>query len=102
MLKKLSFFGVILVCSVFLLILLISHRLVTSTSFEYSPLQSIGRTIQSWKNLEDGVDKSDPSNLYDDSFQAEILQTITNQRKKIEIEMTGYNYPDGKFNISAR
>lgn len=105
MVRKFSLFGIILVCSVFLLILFVSHRLVTSTSLEHSPFQSIGRTIQSWSMVNEIGEKIDNSaflNPFEDNITAEILSVVSEQRQIIAQEMTGYKYPHGRYNISAK
>lgn len=105
MIKKFSLLGVVLVCSVFLLILFVSHRLVTTTSFEHSPLQSIGRTIQSWSVVNEVNEKIDGSyflNLFDDNVTAEIISVINEQRRLIAQEMIGYRYPKGRYDNPAR
>ena len=105
MIRRFSVLGVILVCSVFLLILLVSHRLVTSTSFENSSLNSFGRTIQSWSlgnEINDKSDGSDFFNIFEDNITAEIINVISEQRKLIAQEMTGYKYPHGRYNIAAK
>lgn len=105
MVRRFSLLSVVLVCSVFLLIIFVSHRLVTSTSFEHSPLQSIGRTIQSWSmnnEINDKIDGTEFLNPYEDNVTAEIFSAISEQRKLIAQEMIGYNYPNGKYNIAAK
>lgn len=95
MLKKFSLFGIILVCSVFLLIIFVSHRLATSSSFEYLPFQTIGRTIQSWSVIDDISSKNDNSlfyNILEENLTLEILAVINEQRHKIQNEMKGYKY----------
>ncbi|KAK6620745.1 hypothetical protein RUM43_011040 [Polyplax serrata] len=98
MMKKFSFFGIVLVCSVFVLIIFVSHRLVTNTSFEYMPFQSIGRTIQSWSAVEDISDRGDNSLFYslvEENHTLEILSVINEQRAKIRKEMKDYTLSDG-------
>lgn len=40
-------------------------------------------------------------NSYEDNLTVEILNVLRNQRKIVEMEMSTYKYPRGKYNISA-
>lgn len=105
MVRRFSLLGIILVCSVLFLILFVSHRLVTYPSFERSPLQSIGRTIQSWSmgsEMSDKMEGTEFLNPFEDNITAEILSVISEQRKLIAQEMADYKYPHGRHNINAK
>ncbi|XP_046670248.1 carbohydrate sulfotransferase 5-like [Homalodisca vitripennis] len=77
-----------LVMALCLVTLIFTQRLATSSSIHLT----IGRTIQSWSTNE-----AEMANI-----TAEIEEALTEQRNLIAQEMTDYNYPAGKYNLSAR
>ncbi|XP_022192766.2 carbohydrate sulfotransferase 5 isoform X2 [Nilaparvata lugens] len=90
--RRASVLGLCLVTAGCLFTLLLSQRMVAS-SLHSSSFLAIGRTIQSWSSSEmDG-----PSNI-----TADIDMTIEEQRFHISAEMADYEYPNGKYNVSAK
>lgn len=103
MLRKLSFFGVILVCSVFVLIF-ISNRLILSSTFEYINFQNYGKPNQTWSLLEESSEKEVNTLFYtlsEENITAEITSVVNEQREKIKNEMKEYKYMD-KTNGSSK
>ncbi|XP_034234608.1 carbohydrate sulfotransferase 6-like isoform X1 [Thrips palmi] len=94
-LQRVGALGLLLACSLCLLLLAVSHRLVTSNALERTPFLAIGRTIQSWSSAEleawAGANRS-----------LDMEGVIQQQRLVIAEEMSGYRYPAGKNNVSAR
>lgn len=93
--QRVGAFGLLLACSLCLLLLAVSHRLVTSATLERTPFLAIGRTIQSWSSAELEAWGSPNHSLNMESV-------IGQQRLLIAGEMSGYRYPAGRYNVSAR
>ncbi|XP_023716466.1 carbohydrate sulfotransferase 5 isoform X2 [Cryptotermes secundus] len=91
--RRFNAYSVALVCSVCLLMLIVSHRLVNSAALDRAPFLDISRTFQSWSNSE-----MEPEN----NFTSEIEEVVSEQQRLIAEEMLGYPYPAGRYNISAR
>uniref|UniRef100_A0A1B6L2T0 Uncharacterized protein n=1 Tax=Graphocephala atropunctata TaxID=36148 RepID=A0A1B6L2T0_9HEMI len=77
-----------LVMALFLVTLIFTQRLTTSSSIHLA----IGRTIQSLSTNE-----AEMANL-----TAEIEEVLVEQRSLIAEEMSDYHYPAGKYNLSAK
>lgn len=88
-LRRFSLVSLFVVTALCLVTLLLSQRLATSATLHFT----IGRTIQSWSNNE----LIEPSNI-----TLDIEEALAEQRLYVEQEMQGYNYPSGKYNVSAK
>lgn len=90
--RRASVVGLCVVTAVCLFTLVLSQRMVAYTLHSTS-FPAFGRTIQSWSSSEtDG-----PSNV-----TAAIEMSIEEQRFHISEEMADYEYPNGKYNVSAK
>ena len=85
--RRFRFYGMVLICSLCVLLLFLSHRLVTSTSVESYPFQ-YGRSIDNWNNKEIGKTESDTFlNMADYNMIADVLNVVKIQRRLVAHEM---------------
>lgn len=90
--RRVSMMNLCLVTALCLFTLVLSQRLVSSTSLQTAPFLAIGRTIQSWSSSEiEGTG----------NLTADIEQAVEEQRASVIHEMQNYNYPNGLYNVSA-
>ncbi|KAE8749405.1 hypothetical protein FOCC_FOCC003919 [Frankliniella occidentalis] len=97
-LQRVGALGLLLACSLCLLLLAVSHRLVTSNALDRAPFLAIGRTIQSWSSSE--LESWGGAGGANRSLDMEGV--IKQQRLVVAEEMAGYRYPGGAHNVSAR
>ncbi|XP_047103034.1 carbohydrate sulfotransferase 5-like isoform X2 [Schistocerca piceifrons] len=93
--RRRSVCGVALICSIGVLMLLASQRLVSTANMERTPFIDIGRTIQQWSSNE--IDIDEPVN-----YTKEISDVVSEMRQIIGAEMEDYQYPNGLYNVTAR